>query len=145
MPVEHPRSEKGSMLAWVAVLMFFVVVPLIALVADGTRLYIIRNRVQMATDAACEDAAWSASDRARFRETGQATFISSGEAAAIAQATYIATLVERGQMNYSASIAVQADFGNLRVLCQGQASVPLMLFDYAVPIVAPSASSIRFR
>ena len=144
--VRHSSGEEGqALLAWSAVLAFFVIVPLLALVGDGSRIFFVRNRLQTALDAACEDAAWSAADRAQFRETGTVTFLPAGVVVGIADATFYTTLVELGAANYSASIQTQPEFDNLRVFCSGQAVVPLLVADYKVSIDAVTASSIRFR
>jgi hypothetical protein len=140
------ESERGQgLLAWTAVLLFFVVVPLIALVGDGARIYFVRNRLQTALDAACQDGAWSAADRAHFRETGAATFLPESQVVAIARSTFYTILVELDASGYSAEIAVQPNYADLIVSCQGQAQVPLMILDRSVAVEAVTASSIRFR
>ncbi len=140
-------GEKGqALLAWTAVLLFFVLVPLTALVGDGSRLFFVRNRLQTALDAGCEDAAWSAADRELFRETGQRTFIPESEVVAIAHSTFNDTLAERGTLNYSATMtSVQVDYVNLVVRCEGIATVPLLISNYSVNIQAVTASTMRFR
>ena len=60
--------EAGQSMAWAAVFLAFVLVPLLTLVVDGGRLFYVRLRLQTAVDAACEDAAWSAADRRAFRD-----------------------------------------------------------------------------
>ena len=140
------RSERGqALLAWAAVLLFFVVLPLTALIADGARLFFVRNRLQTALDAACQDGAWSAADRVHFRETGTATFLPAGEVVSIARSTFYTVLVELGSAHYNASITVQPNYDQLRVACNGQAQVPLLILDRTVSIEAVTASSIRFR
>jgi hypothetical protein len=64
---------------------------------------------------------------------------------AIARATFYTILVELDASGYSAEIAVQPNYADLIVSCQGQAQVPLMILDRNVAIEAVTASSIRFR
>ena len=65
------RSEQGSSLAWAAAFLTTVFLPLMLLVVDGARLLYVRGRLQTATDASCEAAAWTAGDRLRRRAERQ--------------------------------------------------------------------------
>ncbi len=142
-----PRESGQALLAWTAVLLFFVLVPLTALVGDSARLFFVRNRLQAALDAGCEDAAWSAADRRLFLETGQRTFRPQSEVVDIAHATFEQTLrAERGLLNYSATMtSVQVDYPNRIVRCEGVATVALLVSNRTVTIQAITASTMRFR
>ncbi len=104
-------------MAWTAVFLAFVVIPLMALVADGARMFYVRGRLQTATDAACEDAAWSAADRRVFhRLRGLADAVMAGAATvradrygpARADAATAAARAARGQAPVPAIVVVSA-------------------------------------
>ena len=63
-------SERGSILALTAIFLLVVVVAILVLL-DGMRLYRVRSLLQVATDAACQDAAVSAPDYEHYKETGE--------------------------------------------------------------------------
>lgn len=142
------RREKGQSMAWTAVVMAFVVLPLLTLVVDGGRLYYVRLRLQTATDAACEDAAWSAADRRVFRDTGVTTFQYNWYPVAMAQNTFHQTLGEQAVADYSAVVVIRPDYFNARMNCQGQATVSLLtaggLMFSPASISTTSISKIRF-
>ena len=69
--MHEKRLEGGSSLAWTAVFLITVLLPLMLLIVDGARLLYIRGRLQTAADAACEAAAWEAGDRPEYINTGQ--------------------------------------------------------------------------
>ena len=148
-PIRHvipDTGEHGSSLAWVAIFLAAVVLPLMALVIDGSRLYYVRGRLQTATDAACEDAAWSGADYRIFRDTGQTRFVPD-MAAVISQAqgTFNATLGDRSRVNFTASTSITPDFARVLVRCNASASVPLAVMPgSAVKIHAQSVSAVRF-
>jgi hypothetical protein len=138
------QSERGQgLLVFLALFSFFVLVPIIALVGDGARMFVVRSRVQTALDAACEDGAWNATDRANFRDTGTITFIPHDEIVTTATNTFYRTLVEMGTVGYSASITVSPVFDQLRVDCESQVTVPLMIVDWDVSFEVLTDSSIR--
>lgn len=138
------QSERGQgLLVFLALFSFFVLVPMIALVGDGARMFVVRSRVQTALDAACEDGAWNATDRADFRDTGTITFIPHDQIVTIATNTFYQTLVEMGTVGYSASVTVTPVFDQLRVDCESQVSVPLMIVDWEVNFEVLTDSSIR--
>jgi uncharacterized membrane protein len=58
-------------MAWTAIFLATVLLLLMLFVIDGSRLLYVRGRLQTATDAACEDAAWAAGDRPNYMDTGQ--------------------------------------------------------------------------
>ena len=142
------KSERGSSMAWTAIFLAFVLLPLMALVVDGSRLFYVRGRLQTALDAACEDAAWSAADRREYRDAGVTTFQTSTGALAAAQATFSQTLGDRTAKNYAASVSIRPDYTDARMQCQAYAQVPLVtaggLLWSPVTIPAESIAKIRF-
>lgn len=138
------RSERGQSLVLTTLIFAFVVIPLFILVIDGTRLWRIRNRLQTATDAACEDAAISAVDIQRFQQTGNATFQSGYHIWHIAQTTFRDTLSEQAQMNYSAGIQLFPDYAVPNISCTSSALVPLMIWPGSVSLSTEAISEIRF-
>jgi len=137
-------TETGQSLVLTALIFAFIVIPLFVPVIDGTRLWRIRNRLQTATDAACEDAAISAVDIQRFQQTGKATFQSAQHIWHVAQETFQDTLAEQNQANYSAGILLFPDYAVPNISCTGSASVPLMIWPGSVAISAEAISEIQF-
>ena len=144
----YSRREAGQSMAWAAVFLAFILIPLLALVVDGGRLFYVRLRLQTAVDAACEDAAWSAADRRAFRDNGVTTFQNSWYPIALAQNTFNQTLGEQAMIGYTAVVTIRPDTQNARMSCQAYASVPLLTAGgqlYSpVSITASSISKIRF-
>ena len=135
-------------MAWTAVFLSFVLIPLLALLVDGGRLFYVRLRLQTAVDAACEDAAWSAADRRAFRDQGVTTFLSDGSSMTAGQTTFQQTLGEQSEADFSAGVSIIPDYTNARMNCQATARVPLltaggMLYS-PVTISAASVSKFRF-
>jgi hypothetical protein len=143
------KLEIGSSLAWAAFFLATLILPLMLLVVDGSRLLDIRGRLQTATDAACEDAAWLVGDRAEYLASGQSLFGDLQVAYVQAQHTFTATLGERNRMVFSAAFSLTFDESNNQVLCSAEANVPI-LFDAlgnapAVSIPARAVAATRFR
>lgn len=147
LKAESRRVERGSTLAFSAVFLAFVLLPLVALVVDGARLFYVRGRLQTALDAACEDAAWSGADYNAFRQTGQTRFVADmGSVIALAQNTFYRTLDDRTQINFNASAALVPDFASVQMRCTAQASVPLaVMLGNSVTIPAQAVAAIRFN
>jgi len=139
-------GERGSSLAWVAIFLAAVVIPLLALVIDGSRLFYVRGRLQTAADAACEDAAWSGADYRFFRDSGQTRFVPDmAPVIGQAQRTFSSSLGDRSSVNFSASAAIVPDFARVLVRCNASASVPLaVMLGAAVNIRAQAVSAVRF-
>jgi len=135
-------------MAWTALVLSILLIPLLGLVVDGARLFYVRGRLQTAVDAACEDAAWSAADRREYRDAGVTTFQTSGGALAAAQATFNQTLGDRAAKNFTATVSIRPDYTNARMQCQAYAQVPLVtaggLLWSPVTIPAGSIAKIRF-
>ena len=145
--IKNRKSEIGSSLAWSAIFLAFVLLPLMALVVDGSRLFYVRGRLQTALDAACEDAAWSGADYNAFRQTGQTRFRPDmGPVITQAQTTFYSTLGDRAQINFGASASLVPDFARVQVVCAAQASVPLaVMLGNTVTIPARAVAAIRFN
>ncbi len=137
-------NEQGSSIVWATVFFAFVVLPVMTLVADSTRLWVISLHVQTATDAACEDAAVSSVDYEHYQQTGQTRFLSGGAIYNIAQSTFSAVLEDTGRRGYSASLSVSPNFNTGIVFCRSSANVPLILGKTTISFSRESESSIRF-
>lgn len=143
------RSERGSSMAWTAVFLATVLLPLMLLVVDGTRLLYVRGRLQTAADGACEDAAWAAGDRPNYTNTGQTQLGNNWYIVGVAQNTFTRVLSERDRMSFTPLLAITLDFANHQVLCSATARVPVLFNAGGVaPMVnvrASAISSVRFR
>ena len=146
---ESSRFEHGSSMAWTAVFLVTVLMPLMLLIVDGSRLLYIRGRLQTASDAACEAAAWFAGDRSYYQDTGRTRIENEGKAIAIAQNTFTSTLLERNRMSFSAQLSVDIDHSGNNIQCRAVALVPVLFSTGGaapqVDIPAESLSTIRFR
>jgi hypothetical protein len=143
------KLEMGSSLAWAAIFLATLFLPLMLLVVDGSRLLDIRGRLQTATDAACEDAAWLVGDRVEYLASGQSLFGDLPIAYTQAQNTFAATLGERDRMVFSAAFSLTFDESSGQVLCSAVASVPILFNALGntppVSIPARAVAATRFR
>jgi hypothetical protein len=143
------KLEIGSSLAWAAIFLATLFLPLMLLFVDGSRLLNIRGRLQTATDAACEDAAWLVGDRVEYLASGKNLFGDQQIAYTQAQNTFAATLGERNRMVFSAAFSLTFDESNGQVLCSAVASVPILFAALgdapAVSIPARAVAATRFR
>ena len=57
MITKHRRSECGNAMAWMAIIMVFLMVPMMGLTVDVTRSMYVRTHLQAANDAGCQAAA----------------------------------------------------------------------------------------
>ena len=124
-----------------------VVLPLMALVIDGTRLFYVRGRLQTAVDAACEDAAWSGADYRAFRESGVTQFLPNlSEVLAQARGTFENTLGDRSRVNFTAAVTIVPDRPQVVMRCSAASSVPLFIAAGApLSISTQAVSAIRFN
>lgn len=147
MEIEPP--EEGSSLAWTAVVLTTLLLPLMLLIVDGSRLWYIRGRLQTATDAACEAAAWVGGDRPNYLNNGQTRISDEGYLDAVAQDTFASTLNESNRMAFSPQLGVTIDEASNQILCSGAASVPVLFNAVGVApqvnVLASSMAAIRFR
>lgn len=146
MSTGHFRhEERGSSLAWAAVFLGVVVLPLMLLVGDGTRLYYIRTRVAQAADAACEDLSWSVSDRIMWQALRDDRYYQDWYLVGRAQNTFYQMLAEKSTVKYYPVLSLRIDWENARVQCAAQARVPLtMLARQEVTIRVNAAARMRF-
>ena len=140
------RSEAGQSLLWMTFVFMFVLVPLLILVVDGIQFWRIRNQLQTATDAACEEAAYVAADRRAYRDSGVVRFANTGQAKAEAAKTFHVTLHNTDAFRYSPSIQIGFENGVPSAVCSATASVQPMISALApsISIQAASESEIRF-
>ncbi len=141
------KSECGQSLALVAAFMLFVGLPLFGLVIDGTRLYRVRSLLQVATDAACEDAAITAPDIEHYKATGEARIGRLYQAQLNAANTFLQTLTPGGSLALdieSPSLVVTPDYANNYMNCASSADVPLIFLPKTVTIGTTSVSAFRF-
>jgi hypothetical protein len=120
------KSEQGSSMAWTAIFLTAVLMPLMLFVIDGSRLLYVRGRLQTATDAACEDAAWAAGDRPNYIDTGQTRLGDSWYVIEVAQDTFVRTLDESTRMAFTPLLSVTLDYANNQILCSAIARVPVI-------------------
>ncbi|MBL7164056.1 MAG: hypothetical protein ISS57_15775 [Anaerolineales bacterium] len=139
-------SEAGQSLLWTTFVFMFVLVPLLVLVVDGIQFWRIRNQLQTATDAACEEAAYVGADRRAYRDSGVVRFGNTGQAKADATKTFYATLHNTDAFQYSPSIQIGFDDGIPSSICNATASVQPLISALApsISIQTESESEIRF-
>lgn len=114
------RSQRGQMMAFVAVFLAIVVVPLLVLAVDVVRAFDVRTRLQTAADAACQ-AAVQAADPAVYQGSG-ATVLMPGAAVAQAYREFNGTVRDAGLVGYSPRVAVSI-LGPTRARCDAVAVV----------------------
>jgi uncharacterized membrane protein len=143
------RSERGSSLAWTAAFLAAVLLPMLLLVVDGTRLFFVRGRLQTATDAACAGAAWAAGDRRHFLASGEARLVDSWYINAVAQNAFTSTLMEAGQLPYDPLLSISLDAPGQQVICASNARVPILFWHILsgpmVQIRAQVIATFRYR
>ena len=144
--VQAKRSEAGQSLLWTTFVFMFVLVPLLILVVDGIQFWRIRNQLQTATDAACEEAAYVGADRRAYRDSGIVRFANTGQAKADATKTFYATLHNTDAFRYSPSIQIGFDGGVPSSICNATASVQPLISALApsISIQTTTESEIRF-
>lgn len=137
--------ERGSSLAWTAIFLAVVILPLMMLIGDGVRLYYVRSRIFQAADAACEDVSWSVASRTAWQLMKDDRYDDSNlKLAKQAQATFAQMLAETGAVKYTPSVTLSLDAANARAECQAQARVPLMTMPQEVTIRVTAYSKMRF-
>ena len=141
-------GERGQSLVLLALFLLFVLLPTLALVVDGARLYRARSLLQTATDAACEDAAVTAPDYEHYKRTGETRFVSNQLIWWQAYQTFNQFWSRLGggtALEVSAySITISPDQSSHRMDCTGQVSVPLVITPSTVTLDAATTSSVRF-
>ena len=136
-------NENGYSMGWYAMVFAFVLLPLMSLAVDITRLLYVRNDLQTSVDAACE-AAGLAADTATFNRTGEQR-IHPGLAASYALQAFHASAVEAGLMDYHASLTAVSLLSPTEVGCVAQASVKTFIrITPALNVEARSMAKMRF-
>lgn len=144
-PQTRAEMERGSSLAWTAVLLSVMVLPLMLLIGDGTRLYYVRSRLAQAADAACADVSWSVSDRLTWQRIKDDRYYKDWYLVARGQNTFYQMLTEKKGVKYYPTLSIRPDWENGRVACYGQARVPLtMLAGREITIRVGIGSRMRF-
>ncbi|MDT8896640.1 pilus assembly protein TadG-related protein [Thermanaerothrix sp. 4228-RoL] len=139
------KPERGSSLAWAAVFLAVVVVPLMLLVGDGTRLWYVRTRLAQAADAACADVSWSVGDRLTWQRLRDDRYLANWYLVGRAQNTFYQMLAERTAVEYVPSLALSLDWDNARVQCRAQARARLtMIPNQEVAVRATIYARMRF-
>jgi hypothetical protein len=140
----HER-ERGSSLAWAAVFLSVVVLPLMLLLGDGTRLYYVRSRIAQAADAACTDVSWSVGDRQTWQRLRDDRYAANWYLVGRAQNTFYQMLAEKTAVKYVPSLSLNLDWDNAGVECRAQARVRLtMIPNQEVTVRATIYSKMRF-
>jgi len=144
--VQGKPSESGQSLLWTTFVFMFVLVPLLVLVVDGIQFWRIRNQLQTATDAACEEAAYIGADRRAYRDSGAVRFGNTSQAKTDATKTFYTTLHNTDAFQYSPSIQIGFDSGVPSAKCSATASVQPLISALApsISILTESESEIRF-
>lgn len=139
-------TEAGQSLLWFTIVILFVGVPLMVLVIDGIQFWRVRNQLQVAADAACEEAAYVGADRRAYRENGVQQFGDTGTARADAISTFYATLFNADALQYGPTIAIAFDNGVPSAVCTASADVQPLIstFAPAITIDVEAESEIRF-
>ena len=138
-------TERGSALAWTALLLALVVLPLMMLTVDATRLFYLRNRLQTASDAACEDTAWQIANRTAFKETGTLVLRGDYLPVALGQATFHNVVSDAALLTYYPAIQISPNPGSLTVFCAATARVPGAMTPGTFSIQVATESAIRTR
>ena len=144
---KRPKAgESGQALIWTAVVFLFLLVPLLVLVVDGLQFWRIRNQLQVAADAACEEAAYVGADRRAYRENGVQQFGDTGTARTDAISTFYATLFNADALQYGPTISIAFDNGAGSAICNARADVAPMISAFAstITIAVEAESEIRF-
>lgn len=136
------RREAGYSLAWWAAFLSFVLLPLMSLAVDLTRLVYLRADLQAAVDAACEAAAL-AGDAAAFNRSGAAR-IDPALAAAYAAQAFQASVAEAGIVRYSPRLTSVALPEPTLAACQAEARLT-PLVPYSPPLRVRTAAESRMR
>ncbi|NIM93327.1 MAG: hypothetical protein GTO18_06410 [Anaerolineales bacterium] len=139
----YPLDEAGYSMAWWAAFLAFVLVPLMSLAVDITRLLHVRTDLQAAIDAACEAAAL-APDLGAFRETGVQS-INEGLAGAYAAYAFRASVVEADLVQYDPALTMLSTIGPSEVACGAQAVVrSLIPFGLRLNVAVAARAKMRF-
>ena len=146
MTADRRPTEAGQSLLWFTIVMLFVGVPLMVLVVDGIQFWRVRNQLQVAADAACEEAAYVGADRRAYRENGVQLFGDTGTASADARQTFYATLFNADVLQYGPTLSIAFDNGAGSAICNASANVQSLIASIipAITIDVEAESEMRF-
>ncbi len=139
------RPVRASSLAWTALLLGFVLMPLMALVIDGLRLFYADARLQVATDAGCEAAVQVAFEDGvdAFKQTGVKRMKWSPRALQVGRAMFLRTL-QGAPVLQGVSFAVHP-VGERRIRCVSRGQVSLWFLPRTVALEGWADAEGTFR
>ena len=129
------RDRRADTMAWVAVIVIFLALPLSSLTIDLVRGMYVRTHLQAASDAACQAAA-DALDVPTFRSTGVRQ-IKPSLARSQAAAVFSATLGDAAGVRFAPSLAI-GFLSPTVVYCRATASV-----DRIIPLTPPLGPAVE--
>lgn len=138
------KNERGSTFAWTATLLASVLVPLMMLAGDGSRLFMIYTRLGSATDMACAELGYMLTDRQAFLTGGPAaTRMTTKTWAQVAAGSFANSLAGLHIPVTSSNFSYQLAGNSVR--CTGTVSFPLLLLPgQEVTITHVSTDRVRF-
>ncbi len=139
------RPVRASSLAWTALLLGFVLMPLMALVIDGLRLLYADARLQVATDAGCEAAVQVAFEDGvdAFKQTGVKRMKWSPRALQVGRAMFLRTL-QGAPVLQGVSFAAHP-VGERRIRCVSRGQVSLWFLPRTVALEGWADAEGTFR
>jgi len=129
------RDRRADMLAYTAVIVIFLALPLSSLTIDLVRGMYVRTHLQAASDAACQSAA-NALDVPTFRSTGVRQ-IKPSLARSQAAVVFSATLRDAAGVRFAPSLAI-GFLSSTVVYCRATASV-----DRIIPLTPPLRPAVE--
>ena len=106
------KSERGDAMAWMAIVMVFLMLPLMGITMDITRAMYVRGHLQAASDAGCQAAA-DAMMVPLFMETGEQR-IDAGLIYGRAAQVFNATLKDSGKVRFRARFELAPAYSHFR-------------------------------
>jgi len=136
------RGERGSTLAWTAALLASVLVPLMMLAGDGSRLFMVYTRLAAATDLACAETGYMLTDRQTFMNRGRTRMV----------AKFWAQQAARNFVNSLSALHIPISASNFNyqlngnsIRCTGTATFPLLLVPgQSITMTHVSVDKVRF-
>lgn len=143
MATRRRRLPIGQSMAWWAVVLALVGVPLMSLAIDISRLLYVRTHLQTAADAGCEAAAQGADFP--LWQTGGPQRIQAAQAVANAQAAFWGTVVDRGLVQYQPALTSLVPQGTV-MRCAAEASVARLIpFTPPMSVRVEAVARMRFN
>jgi Flp pilus assembly protein TadG len=129
MITKSRRSERGNAMAWMAIVMLFLMVPMMGLTMDVTRAMYVRTHLQAASDAGCQAAADSM-QVTLFQNTGERR-INGQLMVARANQVFFMTLQDATRVKFAPAVSLRL-LTPTSVECTATASVERL-----IPSVVP--------